>query len=292
MAGGEPRWAAHPLRPYEPMVITVAPTGAVPSKTDNPAVPIGPDEIVADAVACIDAGAAVVHVHVRDEGGRPVHRRDLYEKVMGGIREQRPDAILCVTTSSRVGAAMDDRATGLDLPGDLRPDMASLTLGSTNFPSRPNVNPPDEMVALLERMGERDIRPELEVFELGMVNTLHVLRDRGLIPDPPVVNVLLGSLGSAPAFVGDLAAFADRLPAAAEWAAAGIGMFQRPMVVAAAVMGGNVRTGLEDNPAGHAPTGTWTNADAVRFAADAAALVGRPVATIAEARRRFGLPAR
>jgi uncharacterized protein (DUF849 family) len=150
------------------------------------------------------------------------------------------------------------------------------------------VNPPGEIVALLERMRERGIRPELEVFELGMINTLYALIDRDLIPDPPVVNLLMGSMGSAPAFVGDLGRMVERLPHRAEWAAAGVGIFQRSMVIAAAVMDGNVRTGLEDNPRGHGDE-PWSNASAVAFAAGAADLAGRSVATPAAARARFGL---
>lgn len=282
------QWAPPPMRPYRPMVISVALTGAVPGKADNPATPITPREIVDDVLACAEAGAAVFHIHVRDDDGSPVHRHDLYEAVLGEIRAKAPDLILCVTTSSRVAGATGRRSTGLEVSAACRPDLASLTLGSANFATRPNVNPPDEMVALLETMAELGVRPELEVFELGMVNTLHVLAERGLIPQPAIVNILLGSMGSAPAFVGDLATIVDRLPADAEWAAAGIGMFQRPMVIAAAVLGGNVRTGLEDNPQGHGSL-PWSNADAVAFAAEAAALAGRRVATPSEARARFGL---
>jgi 3-keto-5-aminohexanoate cleavage enzyme len=139
-------------------------------------------------------------------------------------------------------------------------------------------------------MGEQGVRPELEIFELGMVNTLHVLRERGLIPDPPIVNVLLGSLGSAPAFVGDLATIVSRLPERSEWAAAGIGIYQRPMTIAAMVMDGNVRTGLEDDPRGDGSP-AWSNVAAVHLAVDAAHLAGRSVATPQETRRRLGLPA-
>jgi len=121
-----------------------------------------------------------------------------------------------------------------------------------------------------------------------MVNTLHVLAERGLVPDPPVVNILLGSMGSSPAFVGDLAGIVEKLPSGAEWAAAGIGVFQRSMTIAAAIMDGNVRTGLEDSPRGDG-SGRWGNVDAVALAAEAARLAGRPLASPAEARRRFGL---
>jgi 3-oxoadipate:acetyl-CoA acetyltransferase len=276
---------------YRPMIINVALTGAVPRKADNRDVPLTPEEIAADAIACAETGASVVHVHVRDEDGNPVHRRDLYERAIGPIRDKVPDLVVCVTTSSRVDPDPRNRMIGLDLDPGLRPDLGSLTLGSFNFPKTISANPPDQIVALLERMGEQGIRPELEVFELGMVNTLHVLRDRGLIPDPPIVNILLGSLGSAPAFVGDLGHMVERLPADAEWAAAGIGVYQRPITMVAAAMDGNVRTGLEDNPRGHGDNAAWTNTDAVSFAVSAAALAGRDVATPAEARARFGLDA-
>jgi 3-keto-5-aminohexanoate cleavage enzyme len=281
-------WAPPPMNGYRPMVINVALTGAVPGKADNPTVPLTPEEIVDDVLACADAGATVFHIHVRDESGDPVHRRDLYERTFGPIRDKAPELVLVATTSSRVDPAPQARVAGMDLGPGLRPDMASLTLGSFNFPRSVSNNPPDAIVGLLEKMAELGVRPELEVFELGMVNTLWALSERGLIPDPPVVNILLGSNGSAPAFVGDLAHIVDRLPPDAEWAAAGVGIFQRPMVVAAAIMDGNVRTGLEDNPRGTDP-GTWSNVEAVRQAVAAAALAGRPVATAAETRARFGL---
>jgi uncharacterized protein (DUF849 family) len=273
---------------YRPMVVNVALTGAVPGKADNPRLPVTPEEIAADAIACAEAGASVAHVHVRDEQGAPAHRRDLYERAIASIRERAPELIVCVTTSSRVDPDPGARMTALELDGDLRPEMASLTLGSFNFPKSVSANPPQTIVALLERMGELGIRPEFEIFELGMVNTLHALAERGLVPDPPVVNVLLGSLGSAPAFLGDLDRIVERLPGGAEWAAAGIGIFQRPMTIAAAVMDGNVRTGLEDNPRGDGSPG-WGNVDAVRLAVAAAELAGRQIAAPAEARARFGL---
>lgn len=281
-------WAPPPMDGYRPMVINVALTGAVPGKADNASLPVAPEEIAADAIACAEAGASVVHIHMRDESGAPTHRRDLYERAIGPIRERSPELVVCVTTSSRVDPDPSARMAGLELDPPLRPEMASLTLGSFNFPRSISANPPETIVALLERMGELGVRPEFEVFELGMVNTLHALAERGLVPDPPVVNILLGSLGAAPAFIGDLARIAERLPPGAEWAAAGVGLYQRPMTIAAAVMDGNVRTGLEDNPAGDGSS-RWGNVDAVRLAAAAASLAGRELAEPAEARRRFGL---
>lgn len=273
------------------MMINVALTGAVASKCTNPAVPETPEEIAADAIACADAGAAIVHLHVRDEEGRQVHRADLYERAIGAIRAAVPDLVICGTTTGRDGSPVAQRRCVLDLPADLRPDMASLTLGSFNFPTVASVNPPDVISGLLEAMAEQGVVPELEVFELGMVNTMRVLQERGLIGAHPYVNVLLGSLGSAPAFVQDLGHIVERLPAGTEWAAAGIGVFQRAMVLVAAAAGGNVRTGLEDAPT-DLDGSPSTNVAAVRLAVAAAELAGRAVASPAEARRRLGLPLR
>ena len=147
-------WAPPPMDGYRAMVINVAMTGAVPGKRDNPTVPLTPEEIAADAIACAEAGASVVHLHVRDEDGQPVHRRDLYERAIGPIRDKVPDLIVCVTTSSRVDPDPRSRMIGLDLDPELRPELGSLTLGSFNFPRTISANPPDQIVALLERMGE------------------------------------------------------------------------------------------------------------------------------------------
>ena len=281
-------WAPPPIDGYRPMIINVALTGAVPSKADNASIPLTPEEIAADVLACATAGATVFHLHMRDEMGDPVHRRDLYERTIAPIREARPDLVLGVTTSSRVDPDLSARIIGLDLEPALRPDLASLSLGSFNFPRVVSSNPPDQIRALLEHMANVGIRPELEVFELGMINSLWALRDQGLIPDPPIVNLLLGSMGSAPAFVSDLGQMVQRLPDGSEWAAAGIGIYQRSMTIAAAIMDGNVRTGLEDNPRGDG-SATWSNVSAVQLAVEAATLAGRTIATAAEARSRFGL---
>jgi 3-keto-5-aminohexanoate cleavage enzyme len=144
---------------YRPMIINVAPTGAVPTKSAYAAVPITPDEIASDILSCADAGASVFHIHVRDEQGRAIHRRDLYERTIGLVRQERPELVLGVTTSSRVGAELSDRMIGLELDPSLRPDLASLSLGSFNFPTVVSNNPPDQIVALLERMGELGVGP-------------------------------------------------------------------------------------------------------------------------------------
>jgi uncharacterized protein (DUF849 family) len=200
-----------------------------------------------------------------------------------------PEMIICATTTARAGSDHEARATALRLPRKIRPDMASLTLGSFNFPTSVSHNPPDAIRRLLSEMQEAGVKPELEVFEAGMVNTAHGFIEEGLITGTPYFNILLGSRGSAPAFVGTLAHMVDRLPPGSEWAVAGIGRFQRPMTIAGAVMGGNVRTGLEDAPTMPGEP-SWDNVSAVRFAARAAEMCGRGVASPYQARERLGLP--
>lgn len=281
-------WAPPPLSSWAPMIINVALTGAVPSKSDTPELPITPEEVIDDIFRCADAGASIFHVHIRDEEGLPVQRAESYEEIFGTVRAKMPELVLCATTSGRVDPDPRARMTALDLDEEVRPEMASLTLGSFNFPRVVSFNPPETIEALLARMKEQGVKPELEVFELGMINTARVLIKKGLIGERPYFNILLGSMGAAPAFVGDLARIVERLPEGSEWAAAGVGVFQRTMVVAGAVMGGNVRTGLEDNP--RLPEDPpASNEKAVRFAAEAARLVGRGVATPSETRDRLGL---
>lgn len=270
------------------MMINVALTGSVPRKKDTPALPVTPSEIIADAVVCADAGAAIVHIHVRDDQGRPVHDRARYREVVYGIREQRPELIICLTTSGRVAGDAESRFIPLDLGADCTPDMASCSLGSFNFATSVSHNPPKMIDRLLAGMLEAGIKPELEVFEQGMVNSAHSLLERGLLKPPLYVNVLLGSMGSAPAFAADLAHIVDRLPAGTTWAGAGIGVFQKPVVALAAAMGGNVRIGLEDAP--RAIDGTPnTNLGALQHAVAQAQILDRRVAGVATARAWLGL---
>jgi uncharacterized protein (DUF849 family) len=284
-------WAPPPLSGWPPLIINVALTGAVPTKRDTPALPVTPEEIIDDIFVCAEAGASIFHVHIRDEQGQPVQRAEAYEEIFGTVRAKMPELILCGTTSGRVDPDPNARMTVMDLDEEVRPEMASLTLGSFNFPRVVSYNPPETIEALLTRMQERGVKPELEVFELGMINTARVLMKRGLIDDHPYFNILLGSMGAAPAFVGDLAHIVERLPEGSQWAAAGIGVFQPTMVVAGVLMGGNVRTGLEDSPRS-TDDQPATNERAVRFAVDSARLLERAVATPNQARERLGLPVR
>lgn len=273
-----------------PLVVNAALTGMVPTKADNPALPVTPAEIAADAEACLEAGASIVHVHARDADGAPTYRADVYREIVAGIRERRPDAIVCVSTSGRVFKELEQRAEVLDLDGELKPELASLTLGSLNFPREASVNDPATIRGLAERMAERGIVPELEVFDLGMVDYARYLLERGILRPPLYFNLLLGSLGTLAATPLHLALLVEALPEGSTWGAAGIGRFQLDVNALAIAMGGHVRVGLEDSlfldAAKERPA---TNPALVERLVRIARACEREPATPAEARALLGL---
>jgi 3-oxoadipate:acetyl-CoA acetyltransferase len=280
----------HPLRPYEPLIVNAALTGMVPRRATVPHVPVTAEQIVADAVACVDAGAAILHLHARRPDESPAWERDAYRAFITAIREQRPEAVICVSTSGRDVSELERRADVLALDSDARPDMASLTLGSLNFRDVASVNTPQMIRALAERMADVGIRPEVEVFDTGMAYLAHTLRADGLLRDPIYVNVLLGSPNTAPARIADLASLVAALPDGAVWAAAGIGAFQLKMNAIAIFAGGHVRTGLEDNAHfDHATRSPATNAELVARVVELARIAGRPVSTPEQTRAAIGL---
>jgi uncharacterized protein (DUF849 family) len=282
----------HPLRPYEPLIVNAAITGMIPRRSQVPHVPVTAEQIVADAVACVDAGAAILHLHARNADESPAWERDAYRAFIPAIREQRPEAVICVSTSGRDVAELERRADVLELDGDARPDMASLTLGSLNFRTGASVNAPETIVGLAERMSECGVRPELEVFDSGMAYLATELVARGTLRPPLYANVILGSVNTAPATARSLAHLVDALPPGTTWAAGGLGPFQLPMNAMAILMGGHVRTGLEDNPAFDAGrTRPATNPGLVARVAELARIADRPLATPAEVRERLSLDA-
>ena len=274
-----------------PLIVNAALTGIVPTKRDNPNVPITAEEIAADAERCAEAGASIVHLHARDDDGRPTWRPDVFRRIVAAVRERCPDVIVCVSTSGRVFSDLEQRAAVLDLDGDEKPDLASLTLGSLNFPKQASVNEPETIRALAERMAERGVVPELEVFELGMVDYAAYLIDREVLRPPFVFNLLLGSLGTLAATPLNLALLVQALPAGAAWAGAGIGRFQFAVNALALTMGGHVRVGLEDTLWLDAErTRPASNVDLVRRIVRVADALEREVATPEAARTILGLP--
>ncbi len=272
------------------LIINLAPTGMVPTKTENVAVPVTADEIAEDCRRCYDIGASIFHLHARDETGAPTCRADVYGEIISKVKSECPGAIICVSTSGRVFKTFEQRSEVLDIEGDAKPDMASLTLGSMNFPRQASVNDPSMIRALAEKMTTRGIVPELEIFDLGMLDYARFLIQREVLRPPHYFNFLLGSLGTLSATPFHLSTLAMSLPAAATWAGAGIGRFQFAVNSMAITMGGHVRVGLEDNlymdtrklePA--------TNVALIKRLVRLARAAGREICTPAEARTIIGL---
>jgi 3-oxoadipate:acetyl-CoA acetyltransferase len=229
------------------LIINLAPTGMLPGRRDTPHVPLTPAEVAADVRRCRDAGASIVHLHPRSDVGEPDQSAAIAGEFIAAVRAAVPDIVIGITTSGRRNPELAGRMAVLDLDGGVRPEMASLTLGSLNFPKQASLNAPDTIRGLAERMRDRRIVPEWEVFDFGMLDFAAYLRTKGLLADPVYVNLLLGSLGTLAATPLNLALLVERLPAGATWAATGIGRFQLAVNRLAIAMGGHVRVGLEDN---------------------------------------------
>jgi uncharacterized protein (DUF849 family) len=263
----------------------------VAQRSDSPHVPLTAEEIVDDGARCAAEGAAILHIHARRTDGTPAWERDAYAPVIAGLRERAPETIVCVTTSGRGGASADQRADVLRLEDDLRPELASLTLGSLNFRREASVNPPETIVRLAAEMRERGIRPELEIFDTGMAYLACELLERDVLEAPLIANLMLGGPNTAPATAQSLSALVAALPAGTIWAAGGIGVFQLAVNGLATFMGGSVRTGLEDNiwlDPGRSQLAT--NVALVRRTVELARVAGRRFAGPAELRERFSLP--
>lgn len=274
-----------------PLVINFAPTGTVPTREMSPHVPLQPDEIVRDVVAAAACGVAIAHLHARDDSGRPTNSRDVYGRIIAGIRERVPDLILCVSCSGRRARSLEERAAVLDLRGDLKPDMASLTLSSLNFSREPSINSPEDVRALAQRMLDRGIVPELEVFDIGMINVIRYLTDRGLLQAPLYANLLFGNLATAQADLLDIATLVSRLPSGVTWGVAGLGAAQLPVTALGVAFAPAVRIGLEDNLwLDRARTQPATNLALVERTRRLADAVGRPIMSPGQLRRHLSLP--
>jgi 3-keto-5-aminohexanoate cleavage enzyme len=268
------------------VIIQLAPTGMVPTKKDNPHIPVTPEEIARDTQKAYKLGASVVHVHARDEKGRPTYRKEVYADIISRIRDRCPGIIVCASTSGRNDPDIRHRAEVLELG----PEMASLTVGTVNFQENPSINPQEAVQALAKAMYDRGIKPEIEVFEPGFINTAKYLAKKGRIKEPLHFNILAGSLGSVPADMRDIVYMVDSLPQGSTWSATGIGRFRLQGIAAALLMGGHVRVGLEDSVYyDHDEKSLATNPGLVRKVAAMAGSLGREIATPAEARHILGL---
>jgi 3-keto-5-aminohexanoate cleavage enzyme len=273
----------------EPCIISVAITGSVPRKRDNPAVPITVPEQVESTHAAYEAGAALVHVHVRNDDETPSSDPDKFDRLQQGIRRHCPDMIIQFSTGGR-GRALEARGAMLHL----RPDMASLATGSVNFPTIVYENPPDFVRSLAKTMRDHGIKPEIEVFDLAMLYNTADLVAEGLIEPPPHVQFVFGVRHALPArrdiLEFEVAKLRELLPGAT-WTAAGIGRHQLEVNRWSLEMGGHCRTGLEDNVRWDKQRLAASNAELVARVAALCAEYGRPVASAAQARSMLGLQA-
>jgi len=271
-----------------PCIITVAITGSLPRKKDNPAVPISAEEQVESTHQAFEAGATLVHLHVRNDDESPTSAPERFARVLEGIRKHCPGMITQVSTGGRSGAG---RERGGMLA--LKPDMASLATGSVNFPTRVYDNAPDLVDWLAEEMKRHGIKPEVEAFDLSMIFQAVALQNAGKIVGPLHVQFVMGVKNAMPVdrdvfefYVKTL----KRLAPDATWTGAGIGRDQLTLARWSAELGGHVRTGLEDNVRLDKETLAPSNAALVRQAAEVCAEFGRHPATAKEARELLRLP--
>lgn len=266
----------------EKLIIKAALTGMIPTKKDTPHVPVTPEEIAKDADKVINAGVTVLHIHARDKDGMPTYKAEVFKEIFDLIYEKHPGIIICATTSGRISPQVEHRAEVLSL----NPEMASLTVGSLNFPQYASVNSPYTIKKLAKIMMDKNILPELEIFESGFINYSSYLARKGILKEPLHFNLLLGSLGSIPANLRDLTYLVESLPKGSTWSATGIGRYQTQINVGTILMGGHVRVGIEDSIYYYYPTKELaTNENLVKRIVRLSKDIGRDIATIKDARK-------
>jgi 3-keto-5-aminohexanoate cleavage enzyme len=229
------------------LFINFTPTGMIPTREMTPHVPISPREIVNEVLAARQFGISMVHLHARDEKGMPTYKNETYSEIISGIRRVDKDLVLCVSTSGRFWSEFEKRADCLRLEGDAKPDMASLTLSSLNFNNEASINTPQMIQMLAKMMLEKGIKPELEAFDIGMINYAKYLHKKNLLSPPFYFNLILGNIACAQANILNLGLMVNELPEGSIWAAGGVGDAQLKINVIAMMNGGGVRIGLEDN---------------------------------------------
>lgn len=271
------------------LILTAAICGAEVTKEQNPAVPYTIDEIVREAKSAYDAGAAVIHVHVREDDGTPTQAKARFKDALDAIYKVIPDVIIIPSTGGAVGMTAEERLQ----PTELMPEMATLDCGTCNFGDEVFENTIPMMRAFGKRMLENNIKPEYECFEMGHLDTILRLAKRGEVPgDPMQFNFVLGVFGCTPATTDNLAWLVKNIPADATWTATGIGRHEFPLAAAAIAMGGHVRVGFEDNLYLSKGVLAKSNGELVAKAARIAHELGREIANPAEARQILSLAPR
>lgn len=271
-----------------PMVITAAMVGAETTREQTPHLPMTAEEIAEDAVRCREAGAAMVHLHVRTADGKPSQDAELFRAAIRAIRK-RTDVLIQTSTGGAVGMSVDERCGPLTLTGEDRPDMATLTTGTVNFGEEVFWNPRPLVRDIARRIRAIGLRPELECFDVGMIDEARYLAKEGLVDLPAHFDFVLGVPGTLQPRPEVLDLMIASLPEGSTWTVAGVGRHQLPYVDEAAKRGGNARVGLEDNiyvSKGVLAKGNW---ELVAEAAKRARANGREPATPEQARKLLRL---
>ncbi len=271
-----------------PMVLTAAMVGAETTREQTPYLPITAEEIAEDAVKCREAGAAMVHLHVRTAEGKPSQDAELFRAAIRAIRA-RTDVLIQVSTGGAVGMGVDERCGGLTLTGADKPDMATLTTGTVNFGEEVFWNPRPLVRDIAKRIRAIGLKPELECFDVGMIDEARYLAKEGLVELPAHFDFVLGVPGTLQARPEVLDFMIASLPEGSSWTVAGVGRQQLPFVDEAAKRGGNARVGLEDNIYLSKGVLAKGNFELVAEAAKRARAAGREVATPEQARQLLRL---
>lgn len=268
----------------EKLIITAAICGAEVTKEQNPNVPYTVEEIQREAKSAYDAGASIIHLHVREDDGTPTQSKARFKECMDAIREVCPDVIIQPSTGGAVGMTDLERLE----PTELGPEMATLDCGTLNFGGDEIfINTENTIKNFGKIMIERGVKPEIEVFDKGMVDLAIRYHKQGFIKAPMHFDFVLGVQMTATA--RDLVIMANSIPEGSTWTVGGVGRYQIPMACLAIVMGGNARVGFEDNVYLEKGVLAKSNGELVKKVVDMAKLLGREVATPAEAREILGL---
>lgn len=268
------------------LIITAALTGAEVTKADNPNVPVTPEEIAEAAREARAAGASIVHIHVRDERGFPTQSPEVFRRTIELIRE-RTDIVVQVSTGGAVGMTPAERLG----PVYLRPEMATLTTGTVNFGDGVFLNAPGDIETFAREMMARGVKPEVEVFDVGMIQNALTLVKKGLLTPPLHFDFVMGVPGGIPGTPKNLLHLIESIPGGSTWSVAGIGRTELPLGVMAIILGGHVRVGFEDNVFYSKGILAESNAQLVSRIVRVARELGREVAAPDETRRILGISA-
>lgn len=273
------------------LILNFTPTGMIPTKAMNPHTPVTPEEIADEVLKAAELGVSIVHLHARDENEEPTGSKEVYADIIRRIRAKNKEIVIGVSTSGRKDKTFEGRSAVLELEGDAKPDMASLTLSSLNFNKQASMNSPEMIQKLAAKMLEKGIKPELEAFDIGMINYGNYLIKKGLIQPPHYFNLLLGNIACAQADLINAGLMIRELPEQSTWAFAGIGDAQLKMNTLALIWDGHVRVGLEDNIFFDNPVRSQlaSNIQMIERIVSFAKTYGREIATPREVRQMLGL---